>query len=76
MTTDNTNKRYGLDTPPTPFAKEQRLFWRECMENGQVPDINILEDYRANRDSPYWRSTQMMEIMCEYILYLEERMKK
>lgn len=45
------------------------------MEKGQVPDITILEDYRTNRDSPYWRSTAMMEIMCEYILYLEE-MKK
>ena len=71
-----TNKRYGLDIPSNPSAKEQRLFWRECMEKGQVPDIAILEEHRANRDNPYWRSTAMMEIMCEYILYLEDKCEK
>ena len=46
------------------------------MEKGQVPDIAILEEHRANRDNPYWRSTAMMEIMCEYILYLEDKCEK
>ena len=38
-------------------------------EAGEEPAI--LTKYREKRDSEEWRSSQTVEALCEYILYLE-----
>lgn len=35
----------------------------------------ILDDYRESRDSEYWRTSRVVEELCEYILYLERRLE-
>ena len=36
----------------------------------------ILEDYRDYRDSEHWRVSRAVEELCEYILYLEFKLKE
>lgn len=36
-------------------------------------DNPILNAYRENRDSNSWRIARITEELCEYILYLEEK---
>ena len=52
---------------------EERQSWREYYKNGGRPDCPYLNDYVKNRDSDLWRSTRALEKLCEYILYLEEK---
>lgn len=35
----------------------------------------LLEDYRENRDSESWRVSRQVEELCEYVLFLEQRLK-
>ena len=53
----------------------QRKQWRESYENGEKPSSRILEDYRENRENPYWRLSGQVEALCEYILFLEEALE-
>ena len=39
------------------------------MEAGYVP--SFLKTYKGSRDSEMWRSSSLVEELCEYILYLE-----
>lgn len=55
---------------------DQRKEWRKRLEGGWKPDIYYLEDYRYNRNNPYWRSTKSLEILCEYVLFLEEKVNE
>lgn len=38
-------------------------------------DSDILADYKENRNSESWRTSRVVEELCEYILYLERRCK-
>ena len=52
---------------------EQRLKWRKEYEEGLVPFDSVLKDYRENRLSEHWRASSLVERLCEYIIFLEER---
>lgn len=36
----------------------------------------LLDDYRNYRDSEHWRVSRTVEELCEYILYLEFKLKE
>jgi hypothetical protein len=53
---------------------EERNKWRkEFLESKRVPWL--LEEYKKNRDTELWRSTRVVEELCEYILHLESCVK-
>lgn len=35
----------------------------------------ILADYKENRNSESWRTSRVVEELCEYIIYLEGKVK-
>jgi hypothetical protein len=51
---------------------EDRDSWKEAFERGEKP-AGYLSEYRNKRDSNLWRSSRMVEQLCEYILYLERQ---
>ena len=51
--------------------KEERIDWRQKLEEGSWEDPNVLKLYRINRNSDLWRSTREVEKLCEMILFLE-----
>lgn len=56
----------------------QRNEWRKQMEEGTFYS-NILEAYKQNRHSELWKTSETVERLCEYILFLEHtcfRLKK
>lgn len=54
----------------------ERRRWRRQYERGIKPDSPWLQDYIKNRDSDLWRSTRALERLCEYILYLEDKLRE
>lgn len=54
--------------------KNQRDAWKKNFENGEDYDSHLMNDYVKYRDTEDWRSTMLIEEMCEYILYLENRL--
>jgi len=50
---------------------DERYTWRQELEHGFFHEPDILQQYRANRDSNLWRATRQVEKLCEYILFLE-----
>lgn len=50
---------------------DERYTWRQELEHGFWHEPDILQQYRANRDSNLWRATRQVEKLCEYILFLE-----
>ncbi len=55
---------------------KERNMWRKQMEDGTWEDPYILALFRANRESDLWRSSRAVEMVCEYVLYLEEQLNK
>jgi len=55
----------------TEWLQDERYTWRKEMEQGTWIEPDILQQYRANRDSSLWRATRQVEKLCEYILFLE-----
>lgn len=55
---------------------EERNHWRQQFDEGKEPTTPWLLDYRRNRDSNLWRSSRPLEQLCEYILYLEDKISK
>lgn len=49
--------------------------WRNEFKEGKKPFSPVLDDYRKNRDSEYWRVSQTAEVLLEYILYLEGELR-
>ena len=47
---------------------------RKEYENGKVCDSIVLKDYRENRNTEEWRTSLIVEELCEYILYLESKL--
>lgn len=56
-------RQYGL--------RDERKSWRERFNGGFKP--YLLVDYIEHRESELWRSTRIMEQLCEYILWLEAK---
>ena len=50
----------------------ERNKWRDSFKDKPLSHY-ILNDYRKNRDSEFWRVSKAFEQLCEYILYLENR---
>lgn len=57
------------------YADEERRHWRECFERGVRLPMYYLDEYRRNSKDSTWRSTRVLEQMCEYILYLEDQLE-
>ncbi len=57
----------------TEAAFERLRFRRNLEQEGCRPDIPWLTQYEHIRENPYMRMTLAMEEMCEYILYLEDK---
>lgn len=36
----------------------------------------LLDEYRTHRNSEHWRVTLVVEELCEYILYLEDKLNE
>ena len=53
---------------------DERIEWRSSFEQGMKPESLLLEDYRKKRLSNQWRASRQAEQLCEYILYLEDRL--
>lgn len=50
---------------------EQRLQWLTKYKEGLKPSPSVLEDYRKYRLLESWRTSRVVEELCEYIIYLE-----
>lgn len=59
---------------------EQRKDWKASFSEGYSPrDMEfcpILQEYEDNRDSEGFRCSFQVEVLCEYILYLEEKLNE
>ena len=53
----------------------QRLQWREEMEQGKFANDSILNTYKSNRFSERWRISYIVEYLCEHIMFLEDKLK-
>ena len=51
---------------------EERHAWRTEIEAGTFQEPYELQMYRTQRESHYWRSSRIVERLCEYIIYLEK----
>ena len=58
------------------WLKDERHKWRYEIERGLWSEPFVLQQYRANRESNLWRSTREVEKLCEYVLYLEDKLSK
>lgn len=58
------------------WLTDERKKWRSDIEQGMWNEPYVLQQYRENRDSNLWRSTREVEKLCEYVLYLEDCLKK
>lgn len=51
----------------------KRDSWRKSIRECGVDGLSrVMREYRLNRDSEDWRISSTVEILCEYILLLEE----
>lgn len=55
---------------------KERNSWREKFEQGYKPECTYLRDYRLKRNSEYWRISRRHEELCEYIIWLEDKLEK
>ena len=53
---------------------EEREEWARNAR--QLADNYYLNQYKLNRGDPFWRSTRELERLCEYVLYLESKVKE
>lgn len=54
----------------------QRNQWRKAFEAGEVPMWPPLEIYRDHRNSESFRTSSMGERFHEYVIYLEDELRK
>lgn len=55
---------------------EERKRWRQAFEHGTRPISPLLSDYRKGRNSEQFRLSRVVEEICEYVLYLEDRLSE
>lgn len=65
----------GLYTAYTGLTDERHT-WRYEIEHGLWHEPYVLQQYRENRESNLWRSTREVEKLCEYVLFLEDKLSK
>lgn len=53
---------------------EERNSWRKQFEDGEADPIFYLESYREGRNSESYRQGREFERLCEYTLWLEEKL--
>lgn len=56
------------------YAIEERSAWSKKFDKGELTSY-YLEEYRRNRDDPFWRSTRELEKLCEYAILLEKKVE-
>lgn len=49
----------------------ERDTWKAQYEAGEPCPALVLQEYREKRNSNLWRMSRQVEMLCEYILYLE-----
>jgi hypothetical protein len=54
---------------------EERNKWRDEFESGEYERPWAIHEYQKNREDCLWRSTRIIEHLCEYTLYLESLIK-
>lgn len=55
---------------------DERNSWRDAFKQGDGPDVYYLDLYRENRNSESWRMSGCVEVLCEYVLYLESKIEE
>lgn len=55
--------------------KTERDGWRKEMDNGTFQEPEWLQSYRNNRDSEFWRMSRQAERVCEYVMWLEDKLR-
>ena len=55
---------------------KERNKWRKSYTDGVVPNVGWLLDYREKRDDKYFRISRNAELVCEYVLFLEDKIKE
>lgn len=55
---------------------EERKQWRRAFEQGDKPTSPLLTDYRKGRNRESFRLSRVVEEICEYVLYLEDRLSE
>lgn len=51
--------------------KKQRDEMRQSFEDGAIPEL--IKKYKIERDNENWRSSKIVEELCEYALFLIDR---
>jgi hypothetical protein len=56
---------------------EERNLWKEQFEKGSAENAlpKFLFDYKQHRNLESFRLSKQSEILCEYVLWLEEKLK-
>ena len=54
---------------------DERLAWRVSYEEGDRPDVFWLNEYEGFRLSEFERLSKRIEQLCEYILFLEDKIR-
>lgn len=54
---------------------DERNSWIIEINEGRWLEPFVLKQYRENRGSNLWRSTREVEKLCEYVLFLERKLK-
>jgi hypothetical protein len=60
----------------SPELQDKKNYWDNKFKNGYIPKAKILMDYREYRNSELHRTTRLIEEICEYVLYLEEKVNR
>jgi hypothetical protein len=55
------------------LVNERNQWRKEFLASKRIPWL--LEEYKKNRDSELWRSTRVVEELCEYVFHLESCVK-
>ncbi len=64
-----------LEDSKGPLQRERNK-WREEFETGKFEPFVCVIEYKQNRTNELWRHSRLMERMCEYILFLEDKLKE
>lgn len=54
----------------------EREEWQEQYRRGGIGEPWLLQKYKKERATEEWRSTRLVEHLCEYAIYLENELKE
>jgi acyl carrier protein len=55
------------------YLVKEREQWKKEFETGHI-FLPLLDTYKKNRNSDSWRSTHAIEKVCEYVIFLENKL--